>query len=191
MVLAGAGRRIDAEGQAEARFPLSGVATVRQKLRALLIEQEVRMLVCSAACGADLVALDEAGKLGIERHIILPFEPERFRISSVIDRPGGWGELFDRALADVKGAGGLVVLPEPGEEQTAYAAVNRVILETVRELALRTGDRAAAALVWDGRSRGAGDLTAEFRDEARGMGFLLFEIDTSGPSDIGTPRCPE
>lgn len=186
MVLAVAGRRIDAEGQAQARFPLSQVPTVRQRLRRLLIEQDVRVLVCSAACGADLVALGEAAKMGIERHIVLPFDPERFRISSVIDRPGDWGEAFDRVLAEVKGAGGLVVLPKAEDGQTAYAAANRLILETARELALRTGDRAAAALIWDGRSRGAGDLTAEFGGEARRMGFPLFEIDTSGPSDIDT-----
>lgn len=188
MVLAAAGRRIDAAGQPQARFPLSQVPAVQQKLRGLLIEQKVRILVCSAACGADLVALEEAGTLGIERHIVLPFEPERFRISSVIDRPGNWGEAFDRALAEVKNNGRLTVVPACENEQTAYAAANRAILETARGLALRTGDRAAAVLLWDGRSRGAGDLTAEFGSEAQRMGFPRFDLDTSRDFDLNHPH---
>ena len=178
MVVALAGRRIDADGQAQAHFPLARVEAVRQKLRALLIEQDARVLVCSAACGADLLALGEAGRIGMERHVILPFEMERFRASSVTDRPGAWGEAFDRVMAEARGSGSLVVMPDAQDSTAAYIAVNRCILEKTRELALRTHDRAAAVLVWDRRSRGPGDLTAEFGSEARGMGFELFEIDT-------------
>lgn len=185
MVLALAGRRIDAVGQAQARFPLAQVPAVQHRLRTLLVEQDVRILVCSAACGADLVALGEAAKIGIERHVILPFNPERFRTSSVIDRPGSWGEDFDRVLVETRGTGGVVVLPESQDAKTSYLAANHLILEKTRELAFQTGDRAAAALVWDRRSRGTGDLTAEFGDEAQRMSFPLFEIDTSDGFNSG------
>ena len=48
------------------------------------------VLVCSAACGADLIALQAAGRVSLRRRIVLPFEPSRFRDSSVVDRPGDW-----------------------------------------------------------------------------------------------------
>jgi hypothetical protein len=54
----------------------------------------VRMVVASAACGSDLIALDVAGELGLERRVILPFEPNRFAETSVEDRPGEWRTLY-------------------------------------------------------------------------------------------------
>ena len=48
-------------------------------------------LIRSAACGADLLALDIAGEFGVERHVVLPFAVQAFRASSVTDRPGEWG----------------------------------------------------------------------------------------------------
>ena len=181
MVLALAGRRIDTAGQAPPRFPFAHVKTVQQKLRTLLIEKSVRTLVCSAACGADLVALDEAGKLGIDRRVFLPFNPDIFRASSVIDRPGPWGKVFDKVIAEVTASRGLAVLPASVDPRAGYIAINQLILETACELAAQTGDRAAATLVWNRHSRGADDLTAEFGSQAQQMGLPLFEIDTSRP----------
>ena len=65
-VAALAGRRIDAADAAGARFPLANAEVVRARLQALLRAEQGRALVCSAACGADLIArlalayLDEA-----------------------------------------------------------------------------------------------------------------------------------
>jgi hypothetical protein len=70
------------------RFPLEAVPTVRRRLADLLAKERAVALVCSAACGADLVALEEAERLGLRRRIVLPFPPERFRKTSVTDRPG-------------------------------------------------------------------------------------------------------
>ena len=54
--------------------------------------------VSSAACGADLLLLDIAGGMHVPRYIFLPSDPEKFRISSVTDRPGDWGEIFTKVL---------------------------------------------------------------------------------------------
>jgi hypothetical protein len=43
--------------------------------------QSADALVCSAACGADLIALEEAERLGIRRCSVLPFSPDRFAFS--------------------------------------------------------------------------------------------------------------
>ena len=61
--------------------------------------ERAAVLVCSVACGADLVALEAAERLGRRRRIVLPFAAERFRMTSVTDRPGDWGPMFDRMIA--------------------------------------------------------------------------------------------
>jgi hypothetical protein len=110
-VVALAGRRIDAVDTNPPRFPLEAVPTVRRRLADLLAKERAAALVCSAACGADLVALEEAERLGLKRRVVLPFPPERFRKTSVTDRPGDWASVFDRVIAAAESTGDLVVLP--------------------------------------------------------------------------------
>src|SRR5882757_8992673 len=87
-VLALAGRRIDAPETEPPRFPLKNVPMVRERLAALLAAEHAEALVCSAACGADLIALEEAERLGLRRRIVLTFPPNRFCVASLTDRPG-------------------------------------------------------------------------------------------------------
>jgi hypothetical protein len=184
-VVAIAGRRIDAP-DAPARFPLENARTVAEAIRAFLVAHAATGVVASAACGADLIALEEAGALDLERRVVLPFPARRFRETSVTDRPGDWGPRFDRTLRDV-GAERVRVLDDAGTESddaAAYAAVNDVLLEEAVRLA---GDHAAAPaasrpvlalLVWEGAPRGDGDLTADFRDRARQRGIPVAEVLT-------------
>jgi hypothetical protein len=69
------------------------VPLVRRRIVDLLAEEHTEALVCSAACGADLIALEEAERLGLRRRIVLPFSPRQFRETSVTDRPE-IGDLF-------------------------------------------------------------------------------------------------
>ena len=143
VALALAGRRIDAEGADTPRFPLSQVETVRRRLHDLFVGQQIGAIVRSAAYGADLVALEEAGKLGIRRRVVLPFAKERFRQTSVVDRPGNWGEVYDHIIADVETRGDLIVLPSMvGDEDDAY---------WVLQLGLNAGaPKVSLIAVWDG-----------------------------------------
>ena len=70
-------------------------------------EKGVRVLVCSAASGADLLALGVASEMGIRRRVLLPFARALFRETSVADRPGDWGERYDRVLNEVRTAARL------------------------------------------------------------------------------------
>lgn len=72
-VVALVGRRIDAVDTNESRFPLEAVPTVRRRLADLFVRERAVTIVCSAACGADLLALEEAERLGLRRRIVLPF----------------------------------------------------------------------------------------------------------------------
>ncbi|WP_396604577.1 tetratricopeptide repeat-containing protein [Bradyrhizobium sp. YCK136] len=172
-VVALAGRRVDAADANPSRFPLQALPTVRRRLADLLDKEHAVAVVCSAACGADLVALEEAERLGLRRRIVLPFPPDRFRDSSVTDRPGDWGPLFDRLIAAAAEAGDLVVLSgKAGSEEAAYAAANEAIIHEAQTLA-QTGapHRLVAAVVWEGSARPGSDATAQFRELAVNAGF--------------------
>ena len=172
-VVALAGRRVDAPGTEPPRFPLENVPVVRERLAELLTRERAAALVCSAACGADLVALEEAERLGLRRRIVLPFAPERFRETSVVDRPGDWGGAFDRLVAAASAAGDLVVL-DAGEGDAAYAAANEAIIREAQALARGSGGaprRPVAVVGWDGSARAGTDATAGFRNLVAKAGF--------------------
>jgi hypothetical protein len=184
-VIALAGRRIDAPEAPTPRFPLASVPLVRERLRALLAERQVQALVCSAACGADLVALEAAGELGLRRRVVLPFDAVKFRGTSVTDRPGDWGPLYDRVTEAVWQAGDLVEIEGAGEGAAAYGAANERIVEEALGLAgVRPGSNAVAfrtalgVIVWEGQSRGPDDATEQFATSARRRGLEVAEVLT-------------
>lgn len=177
MIIALAGRRVDTAGAKPARFPLQNVDQVRVRVRAALEAPGAKVLVCSAACGADLIALSEAGSLGLRLRVVLPFNRKRFRDISVTDRPGEWGAVYDRILDDVQAKGDLVVM-ETTAGAEAYSAANLAILDEAASLAKQLHYATCAALVWDGVSRGPHDITEEFGIEARKRGLAVIEVKT-------------
>jgi hypothetical protein len=181
-IIALAGRRIDVPGTTPPRFPLSQVEEVRSRLAGAFARLHAVGLVCSGACGADLVALEAAEQLGMRRRIVLPFAPERFRKSSVVDRPGDWGRVYDRQIAAAAKSDGLVVLDLGGEDDRAYAAANEAIIRETLRLA-RTAEQArsyrlVALLVWEGIRRQGSDATAAFGELAQKAGFEVITIPT-------------
>ncbi len=182
-IIALAGRRIDAPGTTPPRFPLSKVEEVRSALAEAFARLHAVALVCSGACGADLIALEGAEQLGMRRRIVLPFAPERFRKSSVVDRPGDWGRVFDRQIAAAAKSDDLVVLDLGGDDDQAYAAANEAIIRETLRLA-GTAEQArpyrlVALLVWEGARRQGSDATAAFGELARKAGFREITIRTS------------
>jgi hypothetical protein len=177
MVIALAGRRPDPPNADARRFPIEHVGAVEEKLRKLLVTSTATALVSSAACGADLLALVEAGQLNLRRRVLLPFDRERFRGTSVVDRPGEWGPVFDRVIDEVSARGDLIVI-DGGDGDEAYAAANEAILDEAERLAHGADAPAAAAVVWDGKARGEGDLTHQFRASAERRGMRVFEVLT-------------
>lgn len=177
MIIAFAGRRIDAPETDEKRFPAENVGAVREKIRSTLVESDATGLVCAAACGADILALEVAGELGLRRRVVLPYAKDLFRKSSVADRPGDWGARYDRILAEVEASGDLVVNNYAEVEETYFAA-NHDILDTAEEFAESRKQELAALVVWNGVSRGEDDVTAHFLEEAKGRGLRVGEIPT-------------
>ena len=168
---------MDAADAQEQLFPLQNVDVVRERVRAMLKGQGATALVSAAACGADLIALSEAGSLGIRRRVVLPFDRDRFKATSVTDRPGDWGPLYDQVLNEVEAAGDLVVGKQTSADED-YAAANLAILDEAIRLGDESNQPVGAALVWDGASRGENDITEKFGEEARQRGLALIEVKT-------------
>ena len=177
MIIALAGRRVDAADAKEQRFPLQNVGVVKERVRAMLTGRGATALVSAAACGADLIALSEAGSLGIRRRVVLPFDRDRFKTTSVTDRPGDWGPLYDQVLNEVEAAGDLVVGEQTSGDED-YAAANLAILDEAIRLGAELNEAVGAALVWDGTSRGEDDITEKFGVEARKRELRVTEVKT-------------
>ena len=178
-MIALAGRRIDAEDETIGRFPLARSAAVREKLRRLFDEQGAGTLVSSAACGADLLAVDVARERRMRIRIILPFDEETFRQASVTDRPGEWGALYDAACRAARASNDLVEMDlDPSNGQKAYEAATERIIEDASSIAAEQGAGALAVAVSDGLSRGADDLTEYFVAGAERCGMKVIRVDT-------------
>ena len=177
MIIALAGRRVDAPDAKQQRFPATNVDIVRERIRSILQTHGAEVLVSSAACGADLLALSEAGKLGLRRRVVLPFERDEFRTTSVTDRQGDWGPLYDKLLNEVEKSGDLLVI-HANSENSAYAEANHAILYQALSFGQQLRDQVTAVLVWDGKSRGEGDLTEEFGVYARNKSTPVVEVMT-------------
>lgn len=175
-----AGRRIDAPVADHVRFPLENVDTVRARIRDLFLRLEAVALVCSAACGADLLALEVAGELKLRRVVVLPFDAVRFRKVSVIDRPGGnerWGPSFDRVVASLPDED-LITLRGGAEQGAAFVAANSHIFSVAQSLGDSIHAQLIAVVVWDGVRRGPDDITAQFADDARDRCVTIEELST-------------
>lgn len=181
MIVALAGRRISAPDAKVSRFPLTRVELVRGRLHNLFSENAVTALVCSGACGADLLALSVAGEFGIRRRVVLPFAREIFRGTSVVNRPGNWGSMFDAICNEVAEEGDLIVLGCSVDDKAAYSVASSAILDEAVQLQTGKGKYEhpiLAVIVWEGAPRGDNDLTAAFAEEAAARGFAVEEILT-------------
>jgi hypothetical protein len=172
-ILVEAGRRVDASDATIARFPAQNVPAVRAKIERELRVQKPISIVCSAACGADLLLLDVTEEMHIQRYILLPSKPDEFRSSSVTDRPGDWGELYNRALSTST----VKVLNLP-QGQEGYLETNLKLLHQAQELANQKRTSVKALVIWDNKSRGPDDVTAHFLEQARLRKMPILEIYT-------------
>jgi len=76
-----------------------------------------------------------------------------------------------------------VILDEGDSDSEAYAAANWRILDEAQSLGTSAHADVVAMLVWDGDSRGEGDVTHAFGQEARRRGLRVLQISTrSKPS---------
>jgi hypothetical protein len=182
MIIALAGRRIDPANSGAAYFPLTQSAEVKAKIYRYFIQNQATALVCSGACGADLLALDVSGELGMQRHLVLPFPQPLFRQRSVADCPGDWNQLFDDICREVEAQNSLMLLNYSPDDQEAYRKTNTEILNKAKQLLQENKpvdqEGLVALLVWNGKSKGPADTTAHFAEQAKIRNIRVDELLT-------------
>ena len=175
VVAALAGRRIDALGSKISRFPLQNIGSVKCKISSLFTQEKVSRLICSAACGSDLLALEAAEEAGVSYRVVLPFEREKFRQVSVTDRPGDWGARFDRMIDLAAGRGCLIELRLDPTLKGVFFRTNEAIVQEVLAI---SPSRSLAITIWEGKPRDAGDVTQHFREISIAAGLSMFTISS-------------
>ncbi len=155
-IVAFAGRRIDADDAKAARFPVANVGAVRAAIHASLERIAPSLLVASAACGADLIALEAAVSHGIRTRIVLPFAPTRFRATSVVDRPNPelWGRLYDDIIKRAEERNEVIELNCSKDDARVYSAANKAIIAMASEASAATSTRRVALIAWEGGHAG-------------------------------------
>jgi len=186
MIVTLAGRRIDALHAKMKRFPAELAGSVKKKLIDSLLSVRATHLVCSGACGSDLLALQAAEELLIQRTLVLPFDPDTFRSTSVEDLPGDWGMIYDKIIGDLKDSEQLIVLHYDNNDSNAYKKTNMQILDHAEKLANKTNSHypsrnqvfveKLALIVWEGSPKEANDTTYHFMQEAQRRNFIIREI---------------
>lgn len=176
IVAALAGRRVDAEGSGSASFPAANISAVQRAIERLFIEEQIELLVCSCAAGADILALQVAERLNIDRRVILPFDIDRFRATSVVDRSDMWGASYDALIDAAKRAGQLRILTGLRPDSAVFTETNKVIIQEA--IAAAHPAKPLAVLVWDGHPRSSDDYTNEFRQFALQVGMRERVVST-------------
>lgn len=177
IVYALSGRRPDRPDAEIRRFPIANRELVAKRIEAFFADRQADVLIASAACGADLIALEVTGRLGMRRQVVLPFGPALFRETSVTDRPGDWRADYDRIIDEVDAAGCLVELGMSPDGDETYLRTNEAIIEKAAALA-GDGGSARVCLVWEGDPRGDDDITYHFLKTARARGLPVEEVPT-------------
>jgi hypothetical protein len=183
MIVAFAGRRIDAINAETPVFPLAIADAVKARLIDTLRDVNATHVIGSGACGADLVAMQAAEILGASKTMILPFKAETFKTTSVTDRPGDWGPFFDKLVMELKQADRLIELNFDKDDPDVYTKTNFHILDEAEKLAATSHPdekkfpaNSMAMIIWEGKPRTSGDTTHHFMQEARKRNFIIREI---------------
>lgn len=170
MIVVFAGRRIDPpRDNADGIFPLSLRWVVRARIYAFLKDpaNKVTTLVCSGSNGADLLALEIAGNLGLRRVMILPADIDNFKKSHVTDRPGNWEASFDKIYTDIQACGD-VREGDPDKYQDRLTVAGQIAAET-------TGETVAVLIASESAES---PFAADLRDAAISKKYLLHDIST-------------
>ena len=184
MIVILAGRRIDAEDADARRFPADQVKRVREEIKLFFVENNPDWLVCSGACGADLIALDVTVELNMPAKMILPFDADTFRSTSVTDRKGNWGILFDSIHDELNEKENVIILNFTKDDKDAYEKTNVAILKIAdalfkeKETFDPTAEKKVALIIWEGAPKNSNDTTDHFRKLAIESGYTIREINS-------------
>jgi class 3 adenylate cyclase len=92
------GHMLDKPNRITERFPAYIEPQVTAAIAAALSEMDAGFGYCSAACGADILFIEQMQLRGAEVHVVLPFDRGDFLDTSVRFAGEGWIQRFEHAL---------------------------------------------------------------------------------------------
>ena len=171
------GHMIDGRDRGIPRFPHELEPAVREALRVRLKTLDVGIGFASAACGGDILFLENLFDMGGELHIVLPYNEEQFVRDSVAIVPwGNWAERFRRVLS--KATEVITASDQKLEEgSTSYEYANELLhgLAQIKSQQLET--ELVPLAVWDGREGDGPGSTASAIEHWRNVGLEIEIID--------------
>lgn len=184
MIVVYAGRRPGAG------FPEDNVTFVAEQIERIVKGLRPRLVVGSAAAGADLLVIEAATRSGVPAHVLLSGDQAAFRESSVADKGGAWTLRYDVQLG----------LPSVRVEEVArgeddgasYRAVTARITTTA-EAQLQPNEQLVVLAAWAPRDGGGVDHSQELiaYHEARGRLALTLDpartFEQSEPAFVAMP----
>lgn len=155
-VLVVCGHMLDRPGRRAPRLPRESEDALRAGLRAALARRGPAIVYGSCAAGADLLAMEEAQALGLETHVVLPYERLAFR-RDCVDYLGDrtYGRRFDAVLRRARPHVQAVSDQPIPEGSSSVEFANTVVFGLALAHARRLESRVQGLAVFDGR-RGDG-----------------------------------
>lgn len=150
------------------RRQITDAPGVRDRVGGLLDAYRPRLLVGSAAAGADLLVLELARERDIPVRVILLGSVTEFEQASVADLGEEWPRRYREVLSDAGVSVEIVESPGP-DRRAAHLMVNGVIIETARRAAARGEEIVALALTE--RAGIGGSVTADLVAKAERQGW--------------------
>jgi len=184
------GHMIDGRDRAIPRFPHELESAVREALRVRLKTLDVVIGYASAACGGDILFLENLFELGGELHIVLPYNEEQFVRDSVAIVPwGSWAERFRRVLS--RAAEVITASDQKLEEgSTSYEYANQLLHGLARIKSQQLETELVPLAVWDGREGDGPGSTASAIEHWRNVGMEIEIIDLARILRHDSPLAP-
>jgi len=176
------GHMLDKPDRETARLQPADIDRVQSEISDYFDSNQIGVTYSSAACGSDILFLEEAIRRGVESIIVLPFSPEDFKKSSVSFAGPDWEQRFDNVL---NAASNIINLDDdasaPGT--IAYTYTNKYLdgAAMLRARALET--EACCLVVWDGSEPQRGGGTSEIVSHWKQRREALSVISVGAPGD--------
>ena len=157
------GHMIDRPDRVHPRFPPSAEDDVRRRIREELDRLEPAFGYSSAACGSDILFLEEMQRRGADTVVVLPWRKEDFLESSVHIAPGGdWERRFHEVLNNASSVVYLSQQTEPPSAEIGY----EYLIDCVNGMTILHADSLHSEVVplavWDGAFGGGPGGTHDF-----------------------------